>query len=217
MALWLQLISLSWLVWDLTGSALLSGTAAGLRGLPTLIIGPWAGVVADCMDRRKLVMWFPIILSLMAGFFAFLVASGALQVWHAFVYAASSAICFAFIMPARQALIVNTVPPGNLGNAFALSAMTVTANRLIGGILGGLLITTVGIQWNFFVESAAYVVTALLLIAMRVPYRESSTARRDTVLSNLKEGFRYIWRDNRITLHLIVLSLFLNLALLLGK
>ena len=95
--------------------------------------------------------------------------------------------------------------------------MTVTANRLIGGILGGLLITTVGIQWNFFVESAAYVVTALLLIAMRVPYRESSTARRDTVLSNLKEGFRYIWRDNRITLHLIVLSLFLNLALLLGK
>lgn len=214
MALWLQLISLSWLVWDLTGSALLSGTAAGLRGLPTLVIGPWAGVVADRMDRRKLVMVFQVLLSLMAVVFALLVASGTVQVWHAFVYAAFSAICFSFIMPARQALIVNTVPPGNLGNAFALSAMTVTANRLVGGIVGGLLITTVGIQWNFFVESAAYVITALLLIPMRTPYRESSTARRYSVFSNLKEGFRYIWQDNRIILHLIVLSLILNLAFL---
>lgn len=214
MALWLQLISLSWLVWNLTHSALLSGTAAGLRGLPTLVIGPWAGVVADRMDRRKLVLVFQVLLSVVAAFFAFLVASGAVQVWHAFVYASISAICFAFIMPARQALIVNTVPPGNLGNAFALSAMTVTANRLVGGILGGLLITTVGIQWNFFVEGAAYVVTALLLIPMRTPYQEASTARYSSVLSNLKEGFRYIWSDNRIILHLIVLSLILNLAFL---
>ena len=214
MALWLQLISLSWLVWDLTNSALLSGTAAGLRGLPTLVIGPWAGVVADRMDRRKLVMVFQVLLSVVAVFFAFLVASGAVQVWHAFLYAGISAICFAFIMPARQALIVNTVPPGNLGNAFALNAMTVTANRLIGGILGGLLITTVGIQWNFFVEGAAYVVTALLLIPMRTPYQEESAASRYSVFSNLKEGFRYIWSDNRIILHLMVLSLILNLAFL---
>ena len=62
MALWLQFISLSWLVWDLSGSALLSGLAAGLRGLPTLIVGPWAGVVADRWDRRKLVIVTQIIL-----------------------------------------------------------------------------------------------------------------------------------------------------------
>jgi len=214
MALWLQLISLSWLVWDLTGSAVLSGTAAGLRGLPTLVIGPWAGVIADRMDRRKLVIVAQVFLTAVAVVFAFLVATGAVEVWHAFLYAAISAVSFAFIMPARQALIVNTVPPRDLANAFALSAMTVTSNRLIGGILGGLLITTVGIQWNFYVESAAYLITALLLIPMKTPYRQESTARRSSVLANLKDGFVYIWRDNRIILHLIVLSFILNLVFL---
>jgi len=212
MALWLQLISLSWLVWDLSGSALLSGMAAGLRGLPTLVIGPWAGVIADRMDRKKLVIVAQLILTGVAVLFAFLVASGSVQVWHAMVYATVSAVCFGFIMPARQALIVNTVPPEDLGNAFALSAMTVTSNRLIGGILGGLLITTVGIQWNFFVEGAAYIVTALLLIPMRTPYQEVSTARESSMLTNLKDGLVYIWRDNRIILHLMVLSFILNMA-----
>ena len=97
-----------------------------------------------------------------------------------------------------------------MGNAFALSAMTVTVNRLAGGLLGGLLITTVGIQWNFFVEAGAYVGTALLLIPMKTPYQQASTARFSSVMANFKDGFRYIWQDNRIILHLIVLGLILN-------
>ena len=212
MALWLQLISLSWLVWSLSGSALLSGVAAGSRGLPTLVIGPWAGVIADRFDRRRLVITAQIFLTGVSIVFALFVASGAVQVWHAMVYASVSGVCFAFIMPARQALIVNTVPPEDLPNAFALSAMTVTSNRLIGGILGGLLITTVGIEWNFFVEGGAYIATALLLIPMRTPYQEASTARQSSVISNLKEGLVYIWKDNRIILHLMVLSFVLNMA-----
>ena len=214
MAFWLQLISLSWLVWEISGSALLSGLAAGLRGLPTLIIGPLAGVLADRMDRRKLVIVFQLILTGVAVFFAFLVASGAVQVWHAMVYAIVSAVCFGFIMPARQALVVNTVPPEDLENAFALGAMTFNANRLAGGVMGGLLITTVGIYWNFFVEGAAYVSTALLMIPMKTPYLEVSTARESSMLTNLKDGLTYIWRDNRIILHLMVLSLILNMVLM---
>ena len=92
--------------------------------------------------------------------------------------------------------------------------MAFNANRLAGGVLGGLLITTVGIQWNFFVEGAAYIITALLLIPMRTPYQEVSTAREFSVLTNLKDGLVYIWRDNRIILHLMALSLILNLALM---
>ena len=213
MALWLQFLSLSWLVWDLSGgSAMLSGLAAGLRGLPTLVVGPWAGVIADRMDRRKLVIVGQVFLAGIAVLFAFLVASGSVQVWHALVYASVSAVCFSFIMPARQALIVNTVPREDLGNAFALSAMTVTSNRLIGGILGGLLITTVGFRWNFFVEAAAYLISTMLLIPMKTPYREESTARESSVLTNMKVGVVYLWKDNRIILHLMVLSLILNMA-----
>ena len=212
LALWLQFITLSWLVWSLTESASLSGAAAGLRGLPTLVIGPWAGVLADRVDRRKLVIALQIFLAVVAVFFASLVATGSVQVWHVFAYASVSAVCFAFIMPARQSLIANTVPPENMGNAFALSAMTVTVNRLAGGLLGGLLITTVGIQWNFFVEAGAYVGTVLLLIPMKTPYQQASTARFSSVMANFKDGFRYIWQDNRIILHLIVLGLILNVV-----
>ena len=212
LALWLQFIPLSWLVWSLTESASLSGAAAGLRGLPTLVIGPWAGVLADRVDRRKLVIALQIFLAVVAVFFASLVATGSVQVWHVFAYASVSAVCFAFIMPARQSLIANTVPPENMGNAFALSAMTVTVNRLAGGLLGGLLITTVGIQWNFFVEAGAYVGTVLLLIPMKTPYQQASTARFSSVMANFKDGFRYIWQDNRIILHLIVLGLILNVV-----
>ena len=177
-----------------------------------MVIGPWAGVIADRFDRRRLVITAQIFLTGVSIVFALFVASGAVQVWHAMVYASVSGVCFAFIMPARQALIVNTVPPEDLPNAFALSAMTVTSNRLIGGILGGLLITTVGIEWNFFVEGGAYIATALLLIPMRTPYQEASTARQSSVISNLKEGLVYIWKDNRIILHLMVLSFVLNMA-----
>ena len=230
LALWLQLLTLGWLVWELTkdpetgeGSALLSATVAGLRAFPTLVIGPWAGVLVDRLDRRKLVIVVQVILAVVAVLFAFLVAStdldsvppsGPLRWWHAFVYAAFSAVGYAFLIPALQALLVNTVPPRHLGNALALNAMTVTGTRLVGALGGGILITTVGIQWNFFVEGAAYFIMAMLLVPMKVPYQEEATARLSSVMTNLKDGFWYIWRDNRLILHLMVLGLVLNLVFL---
>ena len=213
MALWLQVLTLSWQVWDLTGSAMLSGTAAGLRSVPTLVIGPWAGVLADRMDRRKLVIAAQVYLTAVAVLFALLVASGAVDAWwHVFAYAAITAVGHAVVQPARQALMVNTVPPSDLGNAMALNATTVTSMRIMGAMVGGLLITTVGFKWNFFVEGGAHVVTALLLIPLRTPYQEESTARRSSVLTNLKDGITYIWRVNRIILHLMVLNLILTMV-----
>ena len=168
MAVWLQLLSLTSLVYDLTGSALYAGIAGGLRGLPTLIIGPWAGVAADRMNRKMLVLVSQVLLTVSAAVFVAVVFLGEVEVWHALVYAAFSSICFSFIMPIRQALVVNTAPPGNLGNAYALSAMTITVNRFIGGLLfAGLLLVTGDIKWNFVVEAVAYLVTALLLIPMQ--------------------------------------------------
>ena len=217
MAFWLQLVTLGWLVWELTkdpetgqGSVLLSSAAAGLRAFPTLIIGPWAGVMVDRLDRRKFVIVIHVLLALAGISFAFFVASGLVEVWHVFIYASISAVFYAALQPARQALIVNTVPPRELGNAIALNAMAVTSNRLIGAAMGGILITTVGIQWNFFVEGGAYVVMAALLIPMKTPYQEKPTAHNFSVLTNLRQGVLYIWNDNRIILHLIVLSLILN-------
>ena len=185
---------------------MLSGAAAGLRGLPNLVIGPWAGVLTDRIDRRLLVVVVQLFLGVAAAVFGLVVASGDHQVWHAILYASVSAVCMAFTMPARQALIANTVPPGSLGNAFALNSMAVTAMRLVGTTIGGLLITTVGFKWNFFVEGGAYIAMALLLIPMRTPYREAPATRRRSVGSDLKDGIGYIWKENRVLLHLMVLG-----------
>ena len=211
LALWLQLLSLTSLVYDITGSALYAGIAGGLRGLPTLVIGPWAGVLADRIDRRMLVIVTQVLLTVTAAVFAATVFTGAVQVWHIFVYSAVSSVFFAFIMPIRMALVVNTAPPGNFANAYALSALTVTVNRFLGGLLfAGLLAVTSDIKWNFVVETSAYLVTALLLIPMRTPYTEESTAVRDSMWTNLVEGLRYIWHENRIILQLIILSMILT-------
>ena len=221
MAYWLQLLSLSWLVWELTkdpvtglGSPLLSSTAAGVRAVPTLILGPWAGVLLDRVDRRRVLIATQIGLTVAALFFAALVATGAVEVWHAFVYASISAVFNAVMQPARQALIANTVPRADLQNAMALQAMAVNINRLIGALVGGVLITTVGIKWNFFVECFAYLAMGLLLIPMKTPYREESTALAQSVMDNLKSGLVYIWRDNRAIMYLTIMFLLVNLVFL---
>jgi MFS family permease len=165
-------------------------------------------------------MWVQLVIAAGAVAFALLVAvsdagsspsSGPLKSWHVFAYAGFTAVCFSFIMPARQALIVNTVPPADIGNAMALNSMGVTMNRLTGALVGGLLITTVGIAWNFVVEAASYIIIVLLMIPMRTPNAERSVAVRSTLVANLREGFRYVWRDNRVILHLIILASMISL------
>ncbi len=221
MALWLQLITLSWLTWELTkdpetgqGSALLSGTAGGLRALPTLFIGPWAGVLADRFDRRKLLSWSQIFMAVMAISFAVMIIAGQVEVWHVFLYAAVTAISSAIIQPARMALVANTVPRRDLGNAMALFAMTVTSMRLAGAFIGGMLIKYAGVEWAFFLEGGSYAAMGLLLIPMRTPYYEKPTTMGSGALSSLKDGVLYILNENRIILHLMGLTLILAFVFL---
>ena len=223
--MWLQMVTLGFLVWELTkdpvtgqGSAILSGTIGGLRFLPTLLVGPWAGVLADRMDRRKLVMVTQTFMAVCAGSFALLIlwlgveGPGRLEVWHAYVYASIMALAHGLLQPARQALIANTVPPEDLGNAFALNSMTVTSARLMGGVLGGSLIGALGFKYNFFVEAGLLVIMVALMVPMKVRYKEASTARSNSPLRNLRDGMSYVWNENRVILHLILMNFVLVFA-----
>tara|TARA_B100000315_G_scaffold62395_1_gene56651 strand:- start:172 stop:1482 length:1311 start_codon:yes stop_codon:yes gene_type:complete len=219
-AQWLQIFTIGWLVFDISGeSALHSVAVAGIRTLPILIIGPWAGVLADRWDRRGITIVTQCGLAVVAIIFALVVASGRVEVWHAYVYMSFAGIGFAVKQPVRQALIANTVQRSDMANALALNAMTVTSMRLVGPLIGGLLIATVGFKWNFFFEASLYLVMVLLLLPMRTPYREASTARRASMLSNLAEGLGYIIK-NQVMLRLTLLNfirtaVFMPLVLLL--
>jgi MFS family permease len=202
---WLQQLTVGWLVWDLSQSPFLVGTVGGFRAVPFLVIGPWAGVLADRVDRRKLVLLSQTLLAASASLFALLVASGQVQVWHAFAYITVSGIAHSILQPVRSALVANTVPRQDLPNAYALHAMSITASRFVWPAIGGVLVAAFGFTVNFFMESALYIVLALLIIPMRTPYREHHPARHSSALTDLKEGLRYVWKDKPI-LQLIVMS-----------
>jgi MFS family permease len=206
---WLQQLTIGWLVWDLSQSPFLVGTVGGFRAVPFLVIGPWAGVLADRVDRRKLVLLSQTLLAVSAFLFALLVASGQVQVWHAFAYITVSGIAHSILQPVRSALIVNTVPRRDLPNAYALHAMSITSSRFVWPAIGGVLVATSGFTVNFFVESALYIGLAILIIPMRTPYREQQAARHTSALSDLKEGLRYVWKDRPIR-QLIVMSFIPN-------
>ena len=205
-AQWLQFITIGWLALDITGSALHSILTVAVRALPVLVLGPWGGVLADRLDRRKLVMGAQVVMVSSALTFGVLLANGKIDsIWHVYGYMLVSGIAFAFVQPTRQALVANTVPREDLGNALALNAMAVTSMRLAGAAISGILIETLDFHWNFFVESGLYVGMIVLLAPMKTPYRRESDAKKSSPLADLKEGLGFIFASREM-LRLMVMN-----------
>ena len=135
-ALWLQLLSVGWLVQHLTegetSSALLVVTIGAVNTLPSLFVSPWGGVLGDRLDRRKLVMSLQLFMTCMAFFFAFLILMDLIRVWHVYSYVLISGVCRSLIQPLRQALVANTVPKEAIGNALATNVLTITGPVSLG-------------------------------------------------------------------------------------
>ena len=203
---WLQLVTIGWLALGISGSPFHSIMAVAVRALPILLIGPWGGVLADRYDRRALAMGTQIALALGALTFAVLVARGMVDtIWYVYGYTLTTGVAHAVTQPTRQALIANTVQRSDMANALALSAMSTTSMRLVGALTAGVLLGFLDFHWNFFVEGGLYIGMALLLIPMRTPYQEASTAGGNSPLSNLSEGLSYVL-GNRIIFRLMVLN-----------
>jgi MFS transporter, DHA1 family, staphyloferrin A biosynthesis exporter len=191
---WIQQVTLGWLLYDLTGSSVLLGALNGLRVLPFLIASPIAGVAADRMDRRLLILGAQYMLMTTAIGMGVLVASGYLQIWHLFVFTLITGVAWAFVDPVRQSLVPNVVPKKELINAVALNSAAFNLTKIIGPSLGGLLIVLFGVAGNFFVQGAAYLGVLFTIYWMRVPPTPGD-ARRSSALANLKEGLVYVWSN----------------------
>ena len=191
---WLQVFTVGWLVLEISGgSALQSATAVGIRSLPVLVLGPWTGAMVDRLDRRKFAIVLQLWMAIAAVLFAVLVASGHVQVWHAYAYALLNGIGFTSMSTVRQSLIANTVRRSDLANAVALNSMGGTSTRLLGPLIAGILITTTGFVWSFALQSALYVGMFLLLLPMKTPYREDRDVRQASIWAYMAQGARYIW------------------------
>ena len=191
---WIQQVTLSWIVYDLTGSSVLLGVLNGLRALPFLVASPIAGVFADRMDRRRLMLVCECFLALLTLLMGVMVATGKLAVWHLFTFTLLTGIAWAFVDPIRQSLVPVLVPKADLMNAVALNSAAFNMTKVIGPSLGGLLIVAFGAAGNFFVQGAAYAVVLLIVFRMVVPATPGE-ARRTSPLANLKEGLSYVWSN----------------------
>ena len=220
-AQWLQLLTLGWLVKELTqdgsNSALLVVGVGGAAALPGIIIGPWGGVLGDRLDRKKLVISLEIFMVLLAFSFALLVRTEFVLVWHVYVFALMAGSCEALKMPVRQALIANTVPAHALSNAYATSVLTIPGTRMIGPFIGGIIVAKVGFFWNFTIEAALYLGVIIALIPMSTPYfirREFVTKFGiSQMLADMVDGFKYLWNEQRPLSLIYILSAAPNVVL----
>ena len=217
-AQWLQLLSVGWLVRDLTDSFASSGllvvAVGGMTTLPTLVVGPWAGVLGDRVNRRKLVMAVQSFMTVAAITFAFVVHSGHIEWWHAYIYVFVSGICWSISITVRQTLVANTVPREALVNAYASNTLTITGTRMIGPFIGGVLITTIGFTWNFAIEASLYAATVLAFWPMKTPFLQHRPADSNaSPLSDFLEGLRYVRKQERVIWNLMVVGLIPNVLL----
>ncbi len=207
---WIQQVTLGWLLYDLTGSAVLLGALNGLRALPFLITGPVAGVAADRMDRQKLLLGIQVVLMSTAFLMGILVASGYLEVWHLFVFSLITATAWSFNQPVRQTLVPSVVPRSHLVNAIALNSLGFNMTKVAGPALGGILIASFGPGGNFFVQATAYACVLLTISCIHTSFAPGAGARHASVFANLREGLHYVW-STPVVLALMVASLIPNI------
>jgi MFS family permease len=206
---WIQQVTLGWLLYDLTGSAVLLGALNGLRALPFLFIGPLAGVAADRFDRMKMIISAQGVLVVTALVMGVLVATGTVQAWHLFVFTGSTSIVWAAGQTVRQTLVANVVPRQDLLNAVTLNSMGFNTTKVIGPAVGGLLIATFGAGGNFFVQAAAYAGVMATFAFIHLPPSDRSHVRQASVAANLREGFDYV-RTSPVVLGLMLTALIPN-------
>ncbi len=201
----IQQLTMGWLVYDLTGSAVVLGALSALRMLPFLIFGPVGGVIADRVDRRKLMTSLYCLFSIVSLAMGGVVASGIVQVWHLFAFVLITGVMASFLVTVEQSLIPNTVPREELMNAVALDFGAFNTTRVIAPVLGGFLIPLFGAAGNLFVESVVTASAAFMTYSLRLaPVKASS--HKSSVLAHFKEGVGYLW-SNPMVVTLMVVAL----------
>lgn len=203
---WLQQVALSWLVFRLTGSALLLGVVGFSGQIPSFLLAPFAGVLIDRWNRRRVLLITQTLAMIQAVLLGLLVLFGHIEDWHIMVMAALLGIVNSFDLPARQTFVAEIVEDrADLPNAIALNSSMFNGARLVGPAVAGLMVATVGEAWCFLLNGASYLFVLAALALTRV---ESPTAApsHQNVLESLREGAGYAWGFTPIRALLLLLG-----------
>jgi MFS family permease len=187
---WLTLIAQTLLVFELTHSGVALGLLAAAQFGPVLLLGPWAGLVADRSDKRKLLLIVQVIAMAQSFALAALAFSGHPSVLAIYAIAFVGGITIAFDNPARRAFVVEMVPESGITNAVSLNSALMTCARMVGPALAGVLVATVGFGWCFLADALSYIAVIVGLWLIRTgELRPSPVAER--AKGQVRAGLRY--------------------------
>ena len=203
---WVRRTAMGWLVYQLTGSTALLGMVMGLATFPMFVLSPWAGSIADRVDKRRMLVATQVAAAVCSGLIAALVLTDRIQVWSLAVLATASGVAFAFEMPARQAFIIDLVGRERLMNAIALNSGLVNLSRIFGPALAGIVMGTLGIGFCFTIDAASYLVVIATLLTLSLPEFRPQP-RHGSEWQALLEGAREVHRNRRVRVLLLLLFL----------
>lgn len=188
---WMQQIAMSWLVYKLTGSALLLGVVGFISQIPNLVVMPLVGVWIDHADRRRILILTQSLAMFQAVVLSVIVFAGVVKVWHIYVLGLFLGIVNAVDMPTRQAFVIKMVSrKEDLGSAIALNSALFNGARLIGPTIAGLVIAAFGEKVCFLINAISYLAVICSLIAMRIGHKKPGEGNGG-LLERLREGASY--------------------------
>ncbi len=191
---WMQSAAQAWLVLKLTNSATMLGVVSFAQFTPILLVGLFAGVLVDRVDRRRLIITTQVLLMLSALTLAALTWTGAVRVQYVILLAAFNGTVGSFDMPGRQSFVVEMVGYEDLANAIALNSMMFNSARMLGPAAAGLLIAWLGIGTCFFLNGVSFLAVIWSLTQMEIPARVIAGLGA-RMLHQLREGLAYVWTN----------------------
>ncbi len=205
---WIQMVAVTWLVYKISNSAFILGVVGFSGQIPLLIIAPFAGVIADRRDKKKILLITQSLALVQALILSVIVFTKVVLIWHLVALSIFLGIINAFDMPIRQAFVVDMLDnkKQDLNNAIALNSSMVNGARLIGPSIAGILIATVGDGWCFALNCLSYSAVIISLLRMKIRYIPE-TKNHVKVLTQLRQGFSYTFGFVPIKYLLLLLAI----------
>jgi MFS family permease len=202
---WMQMTAQSWLVLTLTHSSTDLGVIIAFQTLPVLLLGPYGGVIADRIDKRRLMVILQGAMGVQALILGLLTVMGAVKFWEIAVLATVLGLNNAFENPARQSFMLEMVGPEHLRNAVSLNSVLVNTARSIGPAVAGILIATVGDGVCFLLNAASFVAVVASLITLdRTALNPTEPTQR--AAGQLREGLRYVRSTPELAVPLLMMA-----------
>ncbi len=203
---WMQSTAQAWLVLVLTHSPTNLGFVVALQTLPVLLLGPYGGVIADRLDKRRLMIGLQSMMGLQALVMSVLTLTHVITFAEVCVLAVVLGINNSFENPARQSFVLEMVGPADLRNAVGLNSTLQNASRAVGPAIAGVLIATVGEGWCFALNALSFVAVIGSLLAMDTnQLRPSEPTARSR--GQVREGLRYVRAEPNLLVPLLMMAL----------